>query len=153
MILLLFGHFKPIRTNKIAYQVPCIFIYYEEMIVCFQNFGIKLLFLKHSKYVRSFNLGTLNWAFINPIRPSLFSRSPGLGGAQMPGCKNEGYHRPIEMKLCLSHYKHKSMNDAQFKYGSFSIFGDMTSQNFFLKKGRVIEFGYLPPGNVFNFKK
>ena len=39
------------------------------------------------------------------------------------------------MKLCVSHYSHKSMPDAKFESGSLSIFGDMTSQNFPMKKG------------------
>ena len=45
------------------------------------------------------------------------------------------------------------MPDAKFASGSVSIFGDMTSQIFSLKKGQVIEFGYLPPENGFNFLK
>ena len=80
--------------------------------------------------------------YINPIRPSLSSRSPGLGGglgseAQMPEIwfGNQGYHHPTEMKLCMSHYSHKSMPAAKFDSGNFSIFGDMTSQNFFLENG------------------
>ena len=40
-----------------------------------------------------------------------------------------------EIKLCMSYYSHKSMPDAKFEYGRFSIFGNMTSQNFSLKKG------------------
>ena len=54
----------------------------------------------------------------NPIRP-----------------ENQGYHQPIEMKLCVSHYSHKRMPDSKFESGSFSISGDMTSQNFPLQKG------------------
>ena len=38
------------------------------------------------------------------------------------------------MKLCASHYSHKSMPDAKFDFSSFSVFGDMTSQNFTLKR-------------------
>ena len=45
------------------------------------------------------------------------------------------------------------MPDAKFEYGSFSGFGDMTSQNFSLKKGTVIDFGYFTPGNGFKLKK
>ena len=41
-----------------------------------------------------------------------------------------GYHQLINMKLGLSHYSHKSMPDAKFEAGSFSILGDMTSQKF-----------------------
>ena len=50
----------------------------------------------------------------------------------------------------MSHYSHKSMPDAKFESGSFSNFGDMTSQNFSLEKERVIKFGYLPSENGFN---
>ena len=72
---------------------------------------------------------------INPIRPGLFSHSPGqeLIG---PDAKNQGYHQPIEMKLGMTHYSHKSVPNAKFESGSFSIFGNMTSQNFTLKRGR-----------------
>ena len=61
--------------------------------------------------------------------------------------KNQGYHQLIEVKLCMSHYRHKSMPDAKFESGSFSIFGNMASPNSTLKRGQVIEFGYLPPEN------
>ena len=44
------------------------------------------------------------------------------------------------------------MLDAKFESGSFSSFGDMTLQNFPLKKERVIKFGYLALENGFNFK-
>ena len=54
------------------------------------------------------------------------------------------------MKFCLSQYSHKSMADTKFESGSFPIFGDMTSQNFSLKREQVIEFNYLPPENRFN---
>ena len=56
------------------------------------------------------------------------------------------------MKLCMSHYNHKSIPDAKFEAGSSSSFGDMMSQNFPRKKERVIKFGYLLPENGFNFK-
>ena len=35
----------------------------------------------------------------------------------------------------MRHYSHKSMSDAKFESGTLSSFGDMTSQNFPLKKG------------------
>ena len=35
----------------------------------------------------------------------------------------------------MSHYSHKGMPDAKLESSSFSIFGDMTSQNFPLKRG------------------
>ena len=57
------------------------------------------------------------------------------------------------MKLCMSQYSHESMPDAKLESGSFSSFGDMTSQNFSLKRGTVINFGCLPQENRFNFQK
>ena len=74
--------------------------------------------------------------WINPIRPSLqsFTRPKGGGGLRGPDAKNQDYHQLIEMKLCMSHYNCKSIIDAKFESGSFPIFGDMTSQNFSLKK-------------------
>ena len=39
------------------------------------------------------------------------------------------------MKLGMSHNDHKSIPDAKFESGSFSSFGDMTSQNFPRKEG------------------
>ena len=90
---------------------------------------------------------------VNPVRPGLFSHSPGLGGLRGSDAKNQGWHPPIEMKLCMSHYSHKTIPDAKFEAGGSSSFGDMTSQNFPLKKKRVIRLGYLPPENEFNFKR
>ena len=66
---------------------------------------------------------------VYPMRPGLFSRSPG------PDAKNQGYHQPIEMKLCMSHYYHKIIHDAKFEAGGSSSFGDMTSQKFPRNKG------------------
>ena len=45
------------------------------------------------------------------------------------------------------------MPDAKFSSGNFSGFGDMTSQNFPLKKGTAIKFEYLSLENGFNFVK
>ena len=57
------------------------------------------------------------------------------------------YHQLVKMKLCVSHYRHKSTC-------SFSIFGDIDVIKISLwKRERVIEFGYLPPENGFNLKK
>ena len=67
---------------------------------------------------------------LNSIRPRLFSRSPG------PDARNQNCHQPIEMKLCLSYYSHENMPDAKFESGSLSVFGDIMSQNFPLKKGK-----------------
>ena len=74
----------------------------------------------------------------NPIRPGLSSRLSGPrggGGFKGPDAKNQGLHQPIEMKLFVSHYSHKSIPDAKFEADSSSTFGDMTSQNFPRKKG------------------
>ena len=95
----------------------------------------------------------------NPISPGLFSRSPGLGGGgggggrglRGPDAKNQGYHKSIEIKLCLSHYIHRSIPDEKFESVSFSIVGDMKSQNFILERKQVIEFRYLPQETEFNF--
>ena len=57
------------------------------------------------------------------------SHLPGPGRVRGPDAKNQGYHQPIEMKLCMSQYSHESMPDAKFKSGNFSGFVDMTSHN------------------------
>ena len=62
----------------------------------------------------------------------------GGGGLSGPDAENQGEHQLIEMKLCMSHYySHKSIPDAKFESSifSFSSFGDITSQNFPLKRG------------------
>ena len=46
---------------------------------------------------------------------------------QLVNSSYQGYHQPIEMKLCLSQYVHKRMLDAKFESGGFSSFGAMTS--------------------------
>ena len=67
-----------------------------------------------------------------------FTRS-GEGGAQIPDAKNQGYHQPIEIKLCMnesiagarlmeiklcmSQYSHESIADAKFESGNSSSFG------------------------------
>ena len=63
-----------------------------------------------------------------------------------PDAKNQDYHQPIEMKLCMSQYSHESMPDAKLKPGSFSSFGDMTSQNFSLKRGTSHKIEIFTPG-------
>ena len=55
-----------------------------------------------------------------PYRARLFQSFAWLG-VRGPDAKNQGYYQPIEMKLCMSHYSHKSMSDAKFKPGRFSI--------------------------------
>ena len=88
---------------------------------------------------------------VNPIRPRLFSHSRGPGGGGGGGlidldAKNQGYHQLIEMKLCMSHFSHKSMPDAKFESGSLSIFGDTMSQIFPLKKGMSHQIRISTPG-------
>ena len=54
----------------------------------------------------------------NPIRPGLFSRSPcprGEGELRGPDAKNQGQHQSIEVKLCMSHYIHKSIPHANLR--------------------------------------
>ena len=81
---------------------------------------------------------------INQARPfQSFARS---GGLSVPDSKNQGYYPPTEMKLCVSHYSHKTMPDAKFESGSFSISGDMTSQNLPLKKGTSHRIQVFTPG-------
>ena len=83
----------------------------------------------------------------NPIRPSLFSCSPGLGGGvRGPDAKNESEYQPIKMKFGMSHYGYKSIPDAKFESDSSSSFGDMTSQNFPRKKGMSHEIRLFTPG-------
>ena len=54
----------------------------------------------------------------------------------------------------MSHYDLKSIPDAKFESGSFSSFGDMTSQIFPWKKGTSHQIlVFLPPENGFNLKK
>ena len=53
-----------------------------------------------------------------------FTRRGGGGGLRGLDAKNESYHQPSFM----SQYSHENMLDAKFKFGSFSSFGDMTSQ-------------------------
>ena len=71
----------------------------------------------------------------NTIRSGLFGCWPGPRGgseAQTPKVK---ININLEMKLCVSHYIHKSIADAKFEADSSFSFGDMTSQNFPQKKG------------------
>ena len=50
------------------------------------------------------------------------------------------------MKLCMSHYDHKSIRDAKYEAGSSS------SHKISLgRREQVIKYGYLPPENGFNF--
>ena len=51
----------------------------------------------------------------------------------------------------MSHISYRTIPDAKFEFGIFSIFGDMTHKPSLSKRGeQVIEFIYLPPGNGFN---
>ena len=50
--------------------------------------------------------------------------------------KSQGHHQPIEMKRCMGFYR--SIPNAKFVSSSFSISGDMTSQNFPLEKGKSL---------------
>ena len=72
------------------------------------------------------------------------------GWLRGPDAKNQGYHHPIEMrvemKLCVSQYSHESMSDAKFESGSFSSYGDMTSQKFPRKRGISHSIRIFTPG-------
>ena len=72
----------------------------------------------------------------------------GGGGLRGPDAKHQGYHQPIEMKLCIHQYSHKSMPDAKFESGSCSSFGDMTSQNFPLKRATTHKIRIFTPGKL-----
>ena len=116
-----------------------------------QNFSVVLNVLKYLKLITKYPeikmLTLTGWAF------SVACQTPGWG-PQRPGCKNQGWHQLIETKLCMSNNDScKIMSDVKFESGSFSIFQDMTSENFRLKREQVIRFGYLPPVSGFNFKK
>ena len=79
----------------------------------------------------------------NPIRPGLSSRSPGPEGseAQMP-----------KIKVTINRLK-LNLANAKFEFGSFSTFGDMTSQNFPLKRGTSHKIRIFTLENGFNFQK
>ena len=79
---------------------------------------------------------------------SVFRQAQGGGGGGLRGldAKSQGYHQPIEMKLCMSQNSYESMPDAKFESGSFSSVEDMTSQ-----RGKCHKIGIFTPGNGFNF--
>ena len=92
---------------------------------------------------------------INPIKPDLFSPSPGRGGGtQRPGCQksrlpstdwNETLHESfIAIKACLM----QNLSVVAF------LFLEIWRRKITLwRRERVIKFGYLPPENEFNFRK
>ena len=72
----------------------------------------------------------------NPIRPSLFSCSPGpRGGSEAQIPKTKVNINRFEMKLCMSHYIHKSIPDAKFDPDSSSKFWRYDVRNFPSKEG------------------
>ena len=89
---------------------------------------------------------------------SVVHQARGRGGsseARMPKIK-VNIMQPIDMKLCISHYIHKSIPHAKFEADSSSSFGDMTSQNFPRKKGTSYQiriFTPLPRKEGLTFKK
>ena len=89
--------------------------------------------MKHNNYIRR-----KIYDCFNPIRPrpfQSFAWPGGRGSRRGSDAKNQGYHQPIDMEPFTSHYGPKSLPDTKSESGSFSIFGDMTSQNFPLRKG------------------
>ena len=55
------------------------------------------------------------------------------------------------MKLCISHYTHKSIPVAKFESGGSFSFGDMTSHSFPQKKGMRHQIRLFTPENGFRF--
>ena len=90
--------------------------------------------------------------FLDPIRHGLLSRSPGQG-AHRPRCKTHSYHQLIEMKFCMSHYRHKTIPEEKFVFGSFPILEYDVTNIPLSRSERVIEFRYLSPENGSKFKK
>ena len=59
-----------------------------------------------------------------------------------------------DLEDILSHYSHKSMADAKFESGSFSSFGDMTSQKFPSEEGNQSSNSSIYPRKMgLTFKK
>ena len=52
------------------------------------------------------------------------------------------------MKLCMSHYIHKSIPDAKFQTDSLSNFRDMTSQNFLQENRQVFSGMKIVPERI-----
>ena len=76
----------------------------------------------------------LPWEYSRPFQSFTW---PG-GGSEVQMPKIKVAIKPIEMKLCISHYSHKSMPDAKCESGSFSIY--MTSQNFYFWRYDMTKF-------------
>ena len=113
-------------------------------------------FRKHLSLVfRIFNSLTT----LTVLGPAFFSSSPGLergggeGGSRGPDAIYQSYHHLIKIKLCMSHYSHKGMPDANFESGSFSIFGDFMSQKLPLRKETSHQILVFSPENGLNLKK
>ena len=93
---------------------------------------------------------------LNPTSPAVWVvRQAGEEARKLRGqdAKNQSYHQPIEMNFRMSNYSYKSMPDIKSGFGSFSSFGDMTSQNFPFKKGTSHRIRIFAPENGFNSKK
>ena len=93
----------------------------------------------------------LLYKLLKPIRPGISVVRQARG--ERSGCKKLRYHQPTEMKLCVSLYSHKSMPDAKFDSVSFSIFGNMTWQNWPLKKGTSHRIRVFTPAKWVYLKK
>ena len=79
--------------------------------------------------------------------PTLWVFCQAWEGLRGPDAKNWSYHQPIEMNFGKSYWNHKSMPIA--KSGSLSSFGDMTSENFHLKKKTCHWIRIFTPGKWF----
>ena len=53
----------------------------------------------------------------------------------------------------MNQYSHESILDTKYESGSFSSFGDMTSQNFPLKRETSHKIRIFTAENGFNFQK
>ena len=97
----------------------------------------------------------INWK-LNPIRPGLFSRSPGPGGgggseAQMPKIK-------VNINQLKWNLSWVIMAMKAFLMQNLSLIAPLVLEIWRHKislgrREQVMKFGYLPPENGFNFKK
>ena len=85
------------------------------------------------------------------------ARGGGGGGGKLRGldAKNQGQHQPIEMKLWMSHYSHKSkaLLMQNLRLIAFPVLEIWCHKISLGRRERVIKFGYLPLENGINFRK
>ena len=91
---------------------------------------------------------------LNPIRPGLFSRSPGPGGgseAQMPKIKVNINQLKRNLALVIMAIKAFLMQNLSLI--ALLVLEIRRHKISLGRRERVMKFGYLPPENGFNFKK